>query len=108
MDPRIQIRIRIHTKMSWIRNTTFWLHVPMLCAYIPVKAPLFSGMSHSCRFRSLADPLPHPMLRAELTLANCILGKLMKKTIRLCYCPAGHQYATVSIPVCYLAYIVKL
>ncbi len=21
MDPRIQIRIRIHTKMSWIRNT---------------------------------------------------------------------------------------
>ena len=22
MDPRIQIRIRIHTKMSWIRNTS--------------------------------------------------------------------------------------
>jgi hypothetical protein len=23
IDPRIQIRIRIHTKMSWIRNTAF-------------------------------------------------------------------------------------
>jgi hypothetical protein len=36
MDPRIQTQIRIHTKMSWIRNTAtldcqtaiinFWLH----------------------------------------------------------------------------------
>jgi hypothetical protein len=77
MDPRIQIRIR--TKMSWIRNTTFLLHVPVLCAYTHVKAPLLSGMSHSCRFRSLADPLPHPMLRAALTLAKCLPGKLMKK-----------------------------
>jgi hypothetical protein len=25
MDPRIHIRIRIHTKMSWIRNTGFQL-----------------------------------------------------------------------------------
>jgi hypothetical protein len=26
MDPRIQIRIRIHPKMSWIRNTDFNIH----------------------------------------------------------------------------------
>ncbi len=37
MDPRIQIRIRIHTKMSWIRNNDFkdicnpsWYCLPML------------------------------------------------------------------------------
>jgi hypothetical protein len=24
IDPPIRIRIRIHTKMSWIRNTTYW------------------------------------------------------------------------------------
>jgi hypothetical protein len=30
MDPRIRIRIRIHTKMSWIRNTA-----PFPCHIIP-------------------------------------------------------------------------
>jgi hypothetical protein len=29
MDPRVQIRIRIHTKMAWIRNTG-----PNLSAYV--------------------------------------------------------------------------
>ncbi len=40
LDPRIQIRIRIHTKMSWIRNTgcnhskpvRFVIHVIWLCS----------------------------------------------------------------------------
>jgi hypothetical protein len=38
MDPRIQIRIRIHTKMSWIRNTglSLWSGMERSLSYSPV------------------------------------------------------------------------
>jgi hypothetical protein len=43
------------------------------------------------------------MPRAALTLAlaNCLPGQLLKTTIRVYCCPAGHQYDTIYI--CYLA-----
>jgi hypothetical protein len=45
MDPRIQIRIGIHTKMSWIRNTGFkamkFLHLHALLARLPLSTVSF-------------------------------------------------------------------
>ncbi len=90
----------------------FFCSMSLYCAPIPPCRPPYcstvthksdTAMSHTCCFRSLVKPPPLPP-RAAL-LANRLPGQLMKTTIGLCCCPAGHQYATVSIS--HLAYIMK-
>ncbi len=77
-----------------------WLPARFENSSLAVTHESDTSMSHTCRFRSLANPPPPPP-RAALSLANCLPGQLMKTTIRLCCYPAaGHQ----SVFICYLAY----
>ncbi len=60
MDPRIQIRIRIHPKMSWIRNTGFYYRVPLLCCNL-LRA-VFSQLLQLLSFQLPVSHLPNKQL----------------------------------------------
>jgi hypothetical protein len=69
MDPRIQIRIRIHTKMSWIRNTCM-PQVHVACVVGLVAAMSVQGLANLSAQRAIVGEYSDVQLEEMLEWIN--------------------------------------
>jgi hypothetical protein len=104
VDPRIRIQIRIHTKMSWIRNTEFYLRIRGTAHQRTATCPSRAAPAHSLQraseaLRRCPDRYTYFLLEILLTIQALLFLELQGDFLDFFSYMYGIQHCFICHPL---------